>query len=174
MGQLSYSFRRVVARDLDLLARWRAAPHVREWWDPDGLPDAADLADPRVARWIVSLDGRPFAYIQDYDVHGWEDHHFADLPTGARGIDQFIGEAGMLGQGHGTGFIGQRVRDLFAAGAPVVATDPHPDNARAIAVCRKLGFAASGPPRRTRWGLVLPMLAWRDAAGAGTGRPGQT
>ena len=153
-----YSFRTVTLDDLDLLAGWQSKPHVHQWWGSEPY-DAADLADPRVARWIVSTAGRPFAYMQDYTVHGWEDHHFAHLPNGSRGIDQFIGDAEMLGLGHGSAFIGTRMRALFAAGAPVIATDPHPDNARAIAVYKKLGFEPSGPPRDTQWGLVLPMLA---------------
>lgn len=156
---IRYRFRPATPDDLALLAAWQAQPHVRAWWDADDPYDADDLADPRVARWIVSAAGRPFAFMQDYTVHGWDDHHFAGLPEGARGIDQFIGDPGMIGAGHGTGFIGARLRTLFAAGAPVVATDPHPDNARAIAVYAKLGFAPAGPPRNTAWGPVLPMLA---------------
>ena len=51
--------------------------------------------------------------------------------------------------------------DLFDAGAPVIATDPHPDNKRAIAVYRKVGFKPLGPTRETKWGLILPMAAKR-------------
>ncbi|MES0862813.1 GNAT family N-acetyltransferase [Ruegeria sp. SCPT10] len=110
---------------------------------------------------MVSIDAKPFAYIQDYTVHGWPDHHFIDLPHGSRGIDQFIGPSDMVGLGHGTRFIGARMQALFQAGAPVIGTDPHPENARAIAVYKKLGFKALGPARETRWGLILPMVAAR-------------
>jgi aminoglycoside 6'-N-acetyltransferase len=153
-----YSFRKVTVDDLDMLTGWQSNPHVRQWWDSEPY-DAADLADPRVARWIVSHAERPFAFMQDYTVHGWEDHPFAYLPRGSRGIDQFIGDPEMVGVGHGSAFISMRMRALFDEGAPVIVTDPHPDNARAIAVYRKLGFEPSGPPRTTQWGLVLPMLA---------------
>jgi len=111
-----------------------------------------------VARWIVSYDARPFGFMQDYSVHGWENHHFAHLPKGARGIDQFIGDPDMIGVGHGPAFIRTRLQALFDAGAPVIATDPHPDNAQAIAAYKKLGFEPSGPAQETRWGLILPML----------------
>jgi len=158
-----YSFRRVTPDDLDLLWRWQSNAHVSEWWDSSEPYDEADLLDPRVARWIVSHSGRPFAFMQDYTVHGWEDHPFAHLPEGSRGIDQFIGDPGMLGLGHGSAFIAMRMQALFDAGAPVIATDPHPDNARAIAVYRKLGFEAFGPPRETQWGLTLPMWAKNPA-----------
>lgn len=154
-----YSFRPVTTDDLARLAAWRAEPHVRQWWG-DGEPlDAAGLADPRVARWIVAHDGEPFAYLQDYTVHGWADHHFFDLPAGSRGIDQYIGLPWMIGRGHGSAFIRLWVDRLFAAGAPVVATDPDPENGRAIAACEKAGFAIAGPPQDTRWGRILPMHA---------------
>ncbi len=146
-----------------MLEVWQSRPHVREWWDREEPYSEADLADLRVARWIVSIDSHPFAFMQDYSVHGWEDHHFADLPEGSRGIDQFIGVPELVSVGHGSAFIGQRLQHLFNEGAPVIATDPHPDNKRAIAVYRKLGFEVSGEPLNTPWGLILPMLARRQA-----------
>lgn len=159
----SYSFRTVTLDDLDLLKSWQSTPHVREWWESDELYREADLADSRVARWIVSFAERPFAFMQDYTVHGWENHHFADLPKGSRGIDQYIGDPDLVGKGHGSAFIKSRMQVLFDEGAPVIATDPHPDNQRAMAVYSKLGFEPSGPPLSTEWGLILPMLAKRQA-----------
>lgn len=85
-----YTFRPLRADDLPLLARWRAAPRVAEWWGAADEPE--EPAEEGVAKWIVELDGRPFAFMQDYDPHAWEGHHFAHLPPGSRGIDQFIGE----------------------------------------------------------------------------------
>lgn len=161
MTAKTYDFRRVTMDDLELLQMWQAHPHVRAWWDADEPYDREALSDPRVSRWIVSTHERPFAFMQDYTVHGWEDHHFAKLPKGSRGIDQFIGDLGMVGVGHGSAFIGARVQRLFDEGAPVIATDPHPDNKRAIAVYRKLGFESFGPPQETQWGLILPMQARR-------------
>ncbi|MFN3663917.1 GNAT family N-acetyltransferase [Yoonia sp.] len=156
-----YTFRKVALSDLALLRSWQSHPHVREWWDTDEPYSEQDLADSRVARRIVSQDARPFAFMQDYTVHGWDDHHFAHLPKGARGIDQYIGDPAMLGQGHGTAFIRQRIQTLFDQGAPMIATDPHPRNARAIAVYTTLGFTPIGPEQVTPWGLILPMVARR-------------
>ncbi|MGJ8582483.1 MAG: GNAT family N-acetyltransferase [Marinosulfonomonas sp.] len=161
---MTYVFRPVTLDDIDMLNAWQAYPHVREWWGRDEPYDQNELNDPRVSRWIVTTDGGPFAFMQDYSVHGWDDHHFADLPAGSRGIDQYIGQPEMVGVGHGSAFIGARMQTLFDAGAPMIATDPHPDNTRAIAVYTKLGFQASGPPSKTPWGLVLPMVAQRNAS----------
>ena len=155
-----YRFRPVTPDDLDMLRSWRREPHVAAWWSEED--DENDYrADPRVDMRIVEADGRPFAFMQDYDVHGWAGHHFGHLPAGSRGTDQLIGDPAMLGRGHGTAFIAQRMAQLFAAGAPVLAVDPHPDNARAIAAYRKVGFRVAGVPRETEWGLILPMEAAR-------------
>lgn len=163
-SQSAYAFRLATLDDLDMLSAWQATPHVRAWWDTDAPYDAADLADHRVQRWIVSLSDRPFAYLQDYTVHGWKDHHFAHLPPGTRGIDQYIGDPEMVGIGHGPGFISARLKSLFDQGAPVIATDPHPDNRHAISAYQKAGFEAAGTPQMTKWGLILPMVAAPSAA----------
>ncbi|WP_147111114.1 GNAT family N-acetyltransferase [Tateyamaria sp. syn59] len=162
-----YSFHSATPGDLDMLRGWQRQPHVSRWWDAFDPETPEEFDDLRVARWIVSLGGTPFAYMQDYTVHGWDDHHFAHLPPGARGIDQFIGRPDMIGQGHGPAFIAAQVQTLFDQGAPAVATDPHPDNARAIAAYGKAGFQPSGPPQETRWGRVLPMTAWRPVGASG-------
>ena len=159
----AYSFRKVTLDDVPLLSTWQSNPHVREWWDREPYNES-ELADPRVARWIVSIADRPFAVMQDYTVHGWDDHPFAGLPEGSRGIDQYIGEPDMIGVGHGSAFIYARMKALFDEGVPVIGTDPHPANARAIAVYRKLGFELYGSQRETQWGLILPMLARRKMA----------
>ena len=82
----TYRFRSVTAQDLPLLDAWTREAHVAEWWDGD-LHTTEDLDDPRVAMRIVEADGVPFAFIQDYDVHGWVGHPFAHLPPGSRGLD---------------------------------------------------------------------------------------
>lgn len=145
--------------DLPLLRKWQSFPHVREWWNDNEPFNAEKLTDMRVSRWIVERDGKPFAYMQDYSVHGWEDHHFGYLSTGSRGLDQYIGDPAMVGGGHGTAFIRQRMNELFAAGAPALAVDPHPANGRAIAVYKKLGFEIVGVEQQTPWGSIVPMVA---------------
>ena len=162
----AYGIRAATLADRPMLSRWRADPEVAHWWGGGDTFDAEGLADPRLARWIVSCGGTPFAYLQDYDVHGWPDHHFADLPAPSRGIDQFIGSPAMRDRGHGARMVAAHLRRLVAAGARVVATDPHPDNARAIACYRRAGFHVAGPARDSAWGRILPMHAGPDASRA--------
>ena len=156
----AYAFRPVTPDDFDLLHAWHREPHVAAWWGGTRYT-SEHLRDSRLTMRIVEIDGDPFAFVQDYDVHGWEGHHFAHLPPGSRGMDQFIGTPGLIDRGHGSAFITARMNGLFADGVPVLAVDPHPDNGRAIAVYRKLGFAADGEPRSTEWGLALPMVRSR-------------
>lgn len=143
---------------MPLIDRWRAEPHVVRWWGDPSLESEAEKAhDPRIAQWIIEFEGWPFAYAQDYDVHGWPGHHFAHLPPRSRGIDQYIGEPAMLDQGHGTAFISAHVARMFALGVPAVGTDPHPENARAIAAYRKAGFVGTSSPIDTQWGRAILM-----------------
>ena len=151
-----------------MIHRWLETPAVREWWiDADGKPadpiEADDLAEPDVAMWVVSSHDRPFAFMQDYDPHASEGHHFAHLPPHSRGIDQFIGEPDMIGRGHGSSFIRARVDALLAGGAPAVGTDPHPDNARAIRAYEKAGFLAKGICS-TAWGRCRLMERYVSVA----------
>lgn len=158
----AYRFRSVTKADVTLLRRWRARPHVVEWW---GSPEDEDpeevLADPRVAMWIVEHEGRPFAYAQDYDPHDWTQHSFAHLPHGSRGIDQYIGEPDLLGCGHGRAFVSAHCEQLFSQGAPAIGTDPHPDNERAIRAYAHAGFTIADGPLDTRWGRAVLMERWR-------------
>ncbi len=159
-----YRFRPVLRADFPLLLRWRKTPEVLRWWG--GWDDAevdfqSQYIDPSIAMWLVEYGGRPFAYIQDYDPHAWDPHHFSNLPPGSRGIDQYIGEPGMLNRGHGTAFLRQYCNQLFAAGAPVIGTDPDPDNLRACRAYQKAGFSEVSGPMDTRWGRAILMERWR-------------
>ncbi|MBR0990959.1 GNAT family N-acetyltransferase [Bradyrhizobium japonicum] len=137
----AYTFRPMIRADMPLIRRWLDAPHVAEWWhDPESLEFVGgDLDHPDLAQFIVSLDGRPLAYLQCYRLGEWH-LSFGPQPIGARGLDQFIGEADMLGRGHGSAFICAFIDELFAGGVPRIVIDPNPANARAIRAYEKAGF----------------------------------
>jgi aminoglycoside 6'-N-acetyltransferase len=138
-----YSFRLATAKDLPRLRRWLNAPEVKRWW---GNPIdefellRADLNEPLMTMRIVSLDGRPFAYAQDYDVHSWPQPHLAHLPKGSRAIDSFIGWPSMIGRGHGQAYLRLLAERLCAEGAPLVAIDPAEENLRARRAYEGAGF----------------------------------
>lgn len=141
--QDAYAFRPATELDLPLLQTWLRTPEVSRWWgDPDQQIALLreDLGEPRMVMRIVSFEGRPFAYAQDYDVHVWPQEHFADLPAGSRAIDAFIGAPDFIGRGHGSAFLGLLAERLRREGAPTVAIDPSADNLRARRAYEKAGF----------------------------------
>ena len=142
-----YQFRSFSEAYFPLIRDWLAQPHVTEWWGDTEEQFAlvsGDLAEPAMAQFIVSADGRPFGYLQSYDLAAWPDDSFGAQPRGTRAIDQFIGEPDMIGRGHGSAFIRAFVERQFAAGMPRVITGPDSDNGRAIRAYEKAGFAKEG------------------------------
>lgn len=137
----SYTFRPMTLADMPLIRRWLDAQHVAEWWhDPETLEFiGGDLDHPDLAQFIVSHNDRPLAYLQCYQLGEWH-VSFGPHPAGTRGLDQFIGEADMLGCGHGSAFIRAFIDHLFARGVPRIVIDPSPSNTRAIRAYEKAGF----------------------------------
>jgi aminoglycoside 6'-N-acetyltransferase len=138
----AYAFRPMSADDLPTIKRWLETPHVREWWhDPAEQFElvSGDLSHPEMAQFIVAVDGQEFAYLQCYKLSAW-DTGFGPQPDGTRGLDQFIGEASLVGRGHGSAFVRAFADQLLTSGTPRVVTDPDPANARAINAYGKAGF----------------------------------
>ena len=99
----AYTFRPMSADDLPTIRRWLETPHVSQWWhDPAEQFElvSGDLDHPDVAQFIVAVDGGEFAYLQCYKLSDWNTG-FGPQPPGTRGVDQFIGDGGLLGCGHG-------------------------------------------------------------------------
>ena len=133
----------MTSADLPLIRRWLETPHVSQWWhDPAEQFElvSGDLDHPDMAQYIVTSGDRPFAYLQCYNLSDWNTG-FGSHPLGTRGLDQFIGEADMLGRGHGSAFIRAFTQHLLAKGTPRVVIDPDPGNARAIRAYEKAGFS---------------------------------
>jgi aminoglycoside 6'-N-acetyltransferase len=164
----SYDFIALTHADLPLVRSWLGEPHVARWY-AEGPDEAlehirAHIEDPAIDCFLVQHHGRPIGYIQAYDPFAWPDHPYRDQPRGTFGIDQFIGERALIGQGLGPRFIDQFVRHRFAQGAPRVLTDPNPSNAAAIRAYGKAGFVPI-EERATPWGRVLLMARDRRDAG---------
>lgn len=133
-------FRSLTEHDFPMLLQWLQKPHVREWWN-DGDDTLEKVAahygtEPDTERFILMLaedeggEFRPVGYFQYYN----------DEP-GIVGIDQFIGEEGLINKGIGT----QAVRaflDLIAEREDphTIVLDPDPANTRAIRCYEKAGF----------------------------------
>lgn len=155
--------------DYELMVRWRNAPHVREWWDPDEPPLDLDEArrkygprtqgeDPATAC-VIELDGRAIGYIQFYP---WDEEPEAieaiGLPKvqGSLGLDMFLGEPDLVGQGFGSDAVDLVCRYLFRErDASSVMLTTATDNARAIRAYERAGSSGRGgclTPTRGRGG----------------------
>jgi aminoglycoside 6'-N-acetyltransferase len=143
MPRETYRFQPMTADDLPLVQRWLKTTHVSEWWgDPAEQLTlvSGDLDEPAMEQFIVVKEDRAFAYLQCYSQAAWPENGLGLHPVGTRGIDQFIGEADMVGRGHGSAFIRAFTDRLLATGTPRVITDPDPVNARAVRAYEKAGF----------------------------------
>ncbi len=138
-----YQFVPVTDDQYPMIFEWLGRPHVQAWW---GIPEEElalireDRKNGAIDMRIVHVDGKPFAYIQDYPADHWPLPHYAGLPKGTRAIDTFIAETDMLGHGHGAAYLRQRASELIEAGAPKVVIDPDPKNHHAIRAYRSAGF----------------------------------
>jgi aminoglycoside 6'-N-acetyltransferase len=164
-SERGFEFRPVTRRDLPLISRWLATPHVSRWWGDPGqeLAEIEEHIDGSslVAPFIILMDGMPVGYIQSYDIHGEDDHPYRDQPAGTIGIDLSIGNPEHVGRGLGPRIIDAFVRRIFSDGAPRVVIDPDPDNIAAIRAYRKAGFRALD--RRTSiYGDALFMVRDRE------------
>lgn len=142
----TYGFRPLTRDDLPLVRLWLAQPHVARWWgdiDEEMAGIETILSDPHVDAYLMLLDDRPVGYFQHYDPNAEDDHPFRGEPAGTLGLDLSIGEADLVGRGHGSAFIRTFVDQAFARGVPRVVTDPHPDNVASIRAFEKAGFARS-------------------------------
>jgi aminoglycoside 6'-N-acetyltransferase len=143
MPRDTYRFQPMTAGDLPLVQRWLKTTQVSEWWGDPAEQLAlvsGDLDEPAMEQFIVVKDHRAFAYLQCYAQAAWPENGLGLHPAGTRGVDQFIGEADMIGRGHGSAFIRDFTDRLLATGTPRVITDPDPVNARAVRAYEKAGF----------------------------------
>jgi aminoglycoside 6'-N-acetyltransferase len=129
--------------DLHLLRHWDEQPHVIACDPNDDWQWELELG--RAPDWreqlIAELDGRPIGFVQIIDPAREESHYWGDVPEGLRAIDIWIGEAGDLGQGHGTRMMQQALARCFAEPmVTAVLIDPLASNVRAHRFYERLGF----------------------------------
>jgi len=141
-----YKFRIVQLHDWQLLRGWLKEPEVSRWYEGPATVEelGRKIDDARIRMQLVLLDGSPIAYVQDYDIHGWDDHPLSHLPSGSRGVDTFIGSGMMMGRGHGSRYLTVLADQLLASGVPALGIDPRRDNLSALRAYRKVGFVGTG------------------------------
>ncbi len=145
------TFRPLKDSDAGLLLIWMSSPHVQPFWTEDGsmpedeVENALDLiGSDEGAAFVIELNKRPVGYIQYYRCG-------PDQPEGTLGVDLFIGDVSLTGEGLGPQILRQFGDDLLAKGAARLIIDPASSNDRAISACRKAGFEIL----ETRGGITL-------------------
>lgn len=138
----NYTFRRLREADLPLMRRWLDLPHVKTWW-PHGDQQIElmrqDMDNPDINMLVVQLINHPFAYVHDHDARTFGMPEFSDLPHGARVLATFVGDHDFMGQGHATGYVDARVRELRKS-FPMVATGVDTGDTRSLGVFGHAGF----------------------------------
>lgn len=149
----AYAFAPLREEDLPLIRRWLLEPHVKRWWDdgvktpyPDAVIDdyreAIEGKDPTY-HFLARIDGRPAGMLQHYRIA--DDPEYAEalaLGEDAIGVDLFIGEADLIGRGHGPAMLRQFLRDVAFPfhGVDVCVIGPSVKNGPAIRAYAKAGF----------------------------------
>jgi len=152
--------------DLQLIVEWRSRPAVHDWYGGRPVTEQEirtrhlESTDP-VTRCIVHLVGEPIGFLQFYEyIPAWKPTIDLGPEDEAWGIDLYLGEPRLHGQGIGTSLVrGVAERLVSEHGAARVVIDPHIGNAAAIRCYEKAGF------RKTR---LMPSYErirgeWRDA-----------
>lgn len=143
------SFRPLAEADLELVARWLSAEHVRRWWwDPSDIESVRAKYLPRIRGteptevFVVGVDGLSVGLIQRYRFKAYGTWAATVADSGlaypdAAGIDYVIGEPDATGRGLGTAMIASFTTKLFDEMGDVatVVVTPQADN---IASCRAL------------------------------------
>ena len=129
---------------------WLQRPHVRRWWSDHGtyeevvehyLP-SIEGSEP-TDHYIVFLDERPVGFIEIYLASDHPDYAaLVGVGAGVAGVDLFIGEAGLIGQGLGTEIITRFVEEALFASPATIACIAGPDtrNTASIRAFEKAGF----------------------------------
>ncbi len=159
------TFRPLSDRDSGWLMIWINSPHVKQWWTHEGstpedeVEEALSLiGSSEGAAFIIELNRKPAGYIQYYDpTCACEGFYFAGQPPGALGLDMFIGDVSLTGQGLGPEALRQFSDDLLAKGVPKLLIDPAANNSRAITAFNKAGFTTYDQHDSSRWGQVTLM-----------------
>ena len=149
-GDPTIGFRPLTRADFAQLVEWIRQPHVAEWWtQPSDLAGVeaeygpcVDGADPTRAFLILSGE-RPVGFIQCYRLDDNPDYARAVEVDQGAGVDLFIGEADVTGDGFGSTVLRRFVEDLIWPAYPDLTrcmAGPSVRNGRSQRAFEKAGF----------------------------------
>jgi RimJ/RimL family protein N-acetyltransferase len=147
---MGIEFRLLTVNDLPLLHEWLGREHVLRWWGERGTYDdvveyylpSIEGSDPSDLYAIV-VDGRSVGFIQTYLLADYPEHAMLlDAGVEAAGLDLFIADAELIGQGLGTEVIRSFAVGVVFARAETrsCVADPDVRNVASIGAFEKAGF----------------------------------
>jgi RimJ/RimL family protein N-acetyltransferase len=150
MNELQLSFRPMRAADLRLLHEWLQRPHVRRWWDKfDSYEEVAGHYLPAIEGseptdlHVVLLDDRAIGFMQTYLIADYPQHAaVVGGGDGAAGVDLFIADSGLTGQGIGSEMLRRYVSEIVFAhpATRYCIADPEAENIASVRAFEKAGF----------------------------------
>jgi RimJ/RimL family protein N-acetyltransferase len=151
----SFNFKLLTEADLPLLFKWFQQPYIAKlWvepkeWTPFKEKYAKRLSSKEIFPFLAFIGEEPIAYIKYHFVSDEDRALFPDveLPKGSIGLDLFIGNPEYVGKGFGTQLLKEFISFLkkVEPKCTTIIIDPAPDNDRAIACYKKVGFKTIGP-----------------------------
>jgi RimJ/RimL family protein N-acetyltransferase len=140
--------------DLPLFHEWLHREHVARWWDErvsyeqvvEDYGPSIDGSDP-TELYLIVVDDRPVGFIQTYLARN-EPAFAAEMGVAddVAGVDLFIAEHELTGQGLGTEVLRAFTRDVVFARHDVTAcvADPDVENAVSLRAFEKAGYRRVG------------------------------
>lgn len=151
------AFQPVQLSDAALIFACRQRPPVARWWNIHPWErsnfnfDAfeRELRDELAIGWqslfLITLGERPIGFFQTYRAASAGEGWWPNEDASTRGVDLFIGEESLLGQGLGPAIVRAFAARLFAESeVQSIITDPDPENLRSVRCFEKAGFVAEG------------------------------
>jgi RimJ/RimL family protein N-acetyltransferase len=145
-------FRALAPDDLRLVHEWLQRPHVKQWWSDRETYEAVvehylpaiEGSDP-TDLYLALLDERPIGMVQTYQVSDYPEYAAlvgVGAGEGVAGVDLFIGDEELVGQGVGSELLRCFVDEVVFASPATTAciADPDERNVASIRAFEKAGF----------------------------------
>lgn len=147
----AFSFRPLSFSDVPLMHSWFNLPHVkkfyslRQWTEAEVMKKLEPYIEGKqlVNGFIVLIDDKPIGYIQKYNVvdFPWPNQNLTDeIVKNAAGMDLFIGDASLIGNGIGSQLIQAFLNQHIWPNKQYCLVDPDISNTAAIRCYEKLNF----------------------------------
>lgn len=138
--------------DLPLMHEWLQRPHVRQWWSGcETLEEVVDHYLPAIEGtrptdlYLILLGARAIGFVQTYLVSDYPDYaELIGLDDGAAGVDLFIADGALTGQGVGSDSLRSFVREIVFSRpwTTCCVADPDVRNSASLRAFEKAGFQA--------------------------------